>query len=106
MDCHRDGTSGVNVSHDGMGGLKTGKVVSIRGSVIDARFSGGVPLMYSELRTGPDEHIVLEVVSLLDEQTVRGIALTPTQGLTRGRRFVILVAPCKSRWESASWVAC
>ena len=63
-----------------------GTVVSIRGSVLDARFSDHLPSMYHELRTGPEERIVVEVVSQLDEQTVRGIALTPTRGLSRGAK--------------------
>jgi F-type H+-transporting ATPase subunit beta len=72
------------------GALKTpplrglGVVVSIRGSVVDARFEGDLPAIYSVLRTGAEQHIVIEVLSHLDAHHVRGIALTPTQGLARG----------------------
>jgi F-type H+-transporting ATPase subunit beta len=61
-----------------------GRVVSVRGSVIDARFPDRLPEVQHQLRTGEEEEIVVEVVSHLDEETVRGMALTPTQGLARG----------------------
>jgi F-type H+-transporting ATPase subunit beta len=61
-----------------------GKVRAIRGSVVDATFPEELPAIYSELRAGADGSIVVEVISQLDGQTVRGIALTPTRGLSRG----------------------
>ena len=61
-----------------------GRVVSVRGSVVDAAFSGNVPEINNELRTGVDESIVLEVASQLDTHTVRAIALNSTRGLARG----------------------
>jgi F-type H+-transporting ATPase subunit beta len=61
-----------------------GKVVSIRGSVVDVVFADGVPAIYSLLHAGESNQIVIEVMSQLDAQRVRGIALTPTQGLARG----------------------
>lgn len=61
-----------------------GTVISIRGSVIDARFKQKLPALYSELRAGDDEDIVIEVLTHLNSETVRGIALTPARGLSRG----------------------
>lgn len=61
-----------------------GTVLSVRGSVVDARFSGGLPEFHSELRAGADREIVIEVVSHVDPETVRGVALSPTAGLARG----------------------
>jgi F-type H+/Na+-transporting ATPase subunit beta len=61
-----------------------GKVVSVRGSVVDIRFEGRLPAIYSLLHTGTNKEISIEVLSQLDAQRVRGIALTPTQGLSRG----------------------
>jgi F-type H+/Na+-transporting ATPase subunit beta len=61
-----------------------GTVVSVRGSVVDARFDQFLPPIYSMLRTGEEGRIVIEVLSQLDAHRVRGIALTPTQGLARG----------------------
>ncbi|NCN41302.1 F0F1 ATP synthase subunit beta, partial [bacterium] len=60
-----------------------GTVVSVRGSVVDVEFKGKIPSIYSVLRTGPKNEIIIEVLSQVDENTVRGIALTPTQGLSR-----------------------
>ncbi len=61
-----------------------GIVTSIRGSVVDARFHGGVPPLLHVLDAGEEAKVVLEVVSHLDEHTVRSIALTSTQGLAEG----------------------
>lgn len=61
-----------------------GAVVSVRGSVVDARFDERLPPIYSVLRAGPEKKIVIEVLAQLDAQRGRGIALTPTQGLARG----------------------
>lgn len=64
--------------------LNIGRIRGIRGSVIDITFRDRLPEIYSELRTGEDEGIVVEVLSHLDDETIRGIALTPTRGLYRG----------------------
>jgi F-type H+/Na+-transporting ATPase subunit beta len=61
-----------------------GLVVSVRGSVVDVRFDEHLPPIYSVLRAGAEGHIVIEVLAQLDARRVRGIALTPTQGLARG----------------------
>jgi F-type H+/Na+-transporting ATPase subunit beta len=62
----------------------SGVVVSVRGSVVDIRFDGHLPPINSLLRAGPDGRIVIEVTAQRDARHVRGIALTPTQGLARG----------------------
>jgi F-type H+-transporting ATPase subunit beta len=51
---------------------------------VDAHFPDRLPDFYSELRAGDGGRIVVEVVSHLDPETVRGVALTPTSGLARG----------------------
>jgi len=61
-----------------------GVVVAVRGSVVDVRFEGHLPPIYTVLRAGVDREIVIEVLAQPDAQSVRGIALTPTQGLARG----------------------
>ena len=63
--------------------INLGKVVSIRGSVVDIQFDEHLPPIYSLLHAKKGE-IVIEVLAQLDAQRVRGIALTPTQGLARG----------------------
>ncbi len=61
-----------------------GAVVAVRGSVVDVRFDERLPPIYSVLRAGSEKQIVIEVRAQLDALRVRGIALTPTQGLARG----------------------
>jgi len=65
-----------------------GFIVSVRGSVIDARFPQRLPSLYSELRTGEKGETVIEVLIHLSSIEVRGIALTSTRGLTRGSLVV------------------
>ncbi len=60
-----------------------GAIVSVRGSVIDVRFEQDLPPIYSVLHAGDKGEIVMEVLSQLDANRVRCIALTPTQGLAR-----------------------
>ena len=62
-----------------------GAVVSVRGSVVDIRFDEHLPPIYSLLHSRRGK-IAIEVLSQLDAHRVRGIALTPTQGLARGMR--------------------
>jgi F-type H+-transporting ATPase subunit beta len=62
----------------------TGVVISIRGNVVDARFSDGIPLVHNMLTCGKDDTIQIEVILHLDDHTIRGIALTETQGLVLG----------------------
>nr|WP_323024006.1 F0F1 ATP synthase subunit beta [Castellaniella sp.] len=61
-----------------------GRVVSVRGSVVDVHFDSLLPPIHTLLHAGPEGRIVLEVFAQIDEHCVRGIALTPTQGLARG----------------------
>ena len=62
----------------------TGVVSSVRGTVVDVRFDGDLPVIHTLLRAGADGHIAIEVLAQRDARHVRGIALTPTQGLARG----------------------
>ncbi|MEI9991643.1 MAG: F0F1 ATP synthase subunit beta [Rhizomicrobium sp.] len=61
-----------------------GAVISVRGSVVDVRFDEHLPPVYSMLRAGTEKQIAIEVLAQRDAYCVRGIALTPTQGLARG----------------------
>ncbi len=64
--------------------INTGTVLSVRGTVIDIQFPQRIPPIYSRLTAGERDHIVIEVINHLDAQVVRGIAMNPTQGLSRG----------------------
>lgn len=61
-----------------------GRVVAVRGSVVDAFFPDKLPAIRNELRTGSGNDVVIEVAMQLDPHTVRGIALNATGGLPRG----------------------
>ncbi len=63
--------------------VNLGSVVSVRGSVVDVQFDANLPAIYSLLYAQEGE-IAIEVLAQLDTHRVRGIALTPTQGLARG----------------------
>jgi len=73
-----------------------GVVVSVRGSVVDIRFDRHLPPIYSVLRTGDAGRIVIEVQAQRDARHVRGIALTPTQGLARGMEVTDTGGPLKA----------
>lgn len=60
-----------------------GAVVTVRGSVVDIRFDAHLPPIYSLLHAQKVK-IAIEVLTQLDAHHVRGIALTPTQGLAGG----------------------
>jgi F-type H+-transporting ATPase subunit beta len=59
-----------------------GSVVSVRGSVVDIQFDAHLPPIHSLLHAN-EGRIAIEVLAQLDAHSVRGIALTPTQGLAR-----------------------
>ncbi len=73
-----------------------GVVVSVRGSVVDVRFDAHLPPIYSILRTGSNDEIVIEVLAQRDARHVRGIAMTPTQGLARGMMVKEVGGPLKA----------
>lgn len=73
-----------------------GAVVSVRGSIVDIRFEKYLPPIYSLLRTGKDDEIAIEVLTQLDSYHVRGIALTPTEGLSRGTTVKDTGGPLKA----------
>jgi F-type H+-transporting ATPase subunit beta len=73
-----------------------GVVVSVRGSVVDIRFDEHLPPIYSVLRAGAEKRIVIEVLAQRDAHHVRGIALTPTQGLARGMAVEDTGGPLKA----------
>ena len=71
---------------------KTGSVVSIRGSVVDVFFESSLPAIFNIL-SAHEGKIIIEVLGQLNAHLVRGIALTPTQGLARGSPVLDSGAP-------------
>ncbi|PKM37551.1 MAG: F0F1 ATP synthase subunit beta [Gammaproteobacteria bacterium HGW-Gammaproteobacteria-10] len=73
-----------------------GSVVSITGSVVDIRFDRCLPPIHTILYAGHDRRVIIEVLTQLDDSRVRGIAMTPTQGLARGMSVENSGAPLKA----------
>jgi len=72
-----------------------GKIVAVRGSVVDIRFDNILPSINTLLHA-ENGRIVIEVLAQSDARHVRGIALTPTQGLARGMSVQDTGAPLKA----------
>ena len=64
--------------------VNSGQVTAVRGSVVDVHFPEHLPPVLQLLRTGVSGEIAIEVLVQLDASHVRGVALTPVQGLARG----------------------
>jgi len=67
--------------------VNTGKVLSVRSSVVDVHFPVA-PSIRNVLKAGDKGQVIIEVFTQLDNNTVRGVALTPTQGLARGSAVI------------------
>src|SRR5574341_2359297 len=80
-----------------------GKIVQIIGPVVDVEFEPGkLPAIYNALEIfgrkvedifSYSERLVLEVAQHLGESRVRAVALSSTDGLTRGREVLDTGAP-------------
>jgi len=74
----------------------TGIVEAVRGSVVDAHFPDRLPSIFQVLKAGEQGQVIVEVISHLDAHTIRGIALTPTRGLSRGSAVINTGQPLKA----------
>jgi F-type H+/Na+-transporting ATPase subunit beta len=72
-----------------------GTVISVRSSVVDVHFPERLPGLLTVLRAGEEGRIIIEVLIHLDGRTVRGIALTSTQGLAEGSRVLDTEIPLR-----------
>ena len=75
---------------------KFGKVVSVIGPVVDVEFeSGHLPAIYNalEIEAGDLPAIIAEVEQHLGENLVRAVAMTMTDGMTRGTKVTDTGAP-------------
>ncbi len=77
-------SGGLEVPDKASPPVREGRVLAVRGNVVDVRFPAPLPPRYRALHTGHAEEIVLEVESHIGADTVRCIALTATRGLARG----------------------
>src|SRR6478736_1644937 len=85
---------GVTLSENGQS-ANVGRIVEIKGVVIDAVFSSGLPAIYNALEISlPDGgRLVAEVQQHLGDNQVRAIAMDATDGLARGLDVVDTGAP-------------
>ncbi len=74
-----------------------GKIVKIIGPVVDVEFAEKIPSIYTALNltTPENKTLVLEVEQQLSTDTVRTIALGPTEGLMRGMIVTDTGAPIR-----------
>ncbi|MBI4558862.1 MAG: F0F1 ATP synthase subunit beta [Candidatus Hydrogenedentes bacterium] len=75
--------------------MRQGRIKQIIGPVVDVGFEGALPRIYTalELKTKDHARLVLEVQQHLTGNTVRTIALGPTDGLSRGTPVADTGAP-------------
>ncbi len=76
--------------------LGSGRVAAVLGSVVDVRFEDHLPAIHNMLHVGANGEIAIEVMAHRDAHHVRGIALTPTQGLARGMKVMDTGGPLKA----------
>jgi F-type H+-transporting ATPase subunit beta len=64
--------------------MAKGTITQIIGPVIDVQFEGDLPQIYEALTTGGRDPLTLEVQQHLGTSVVRAVAMSSTEGLTRG----------------------
>ena len=75
-------------------GQNVGKVIEVKGVVIDALFPDDLPEIYSALRITVDGNdLIAEVQQHLGDDRVRAVAMDSTDGLARGVDVVDLGGP-------------
>ena len=74
---------------------RKGKIVAIRGPVVDVEFKGDqLPAIFNAFEVKkPGERLVLEVEQHIGENRVRAVSLGPTSGLKRGMEVLDTGAP-------------
>ncbi len=73
----------------------TGTVSAVKGSIVDAWFPDSLPPLYNILTAGDERDIAIEVMNHLDDRSIRGVALSPTQGLSLGSDIIDTGAPIR-----------
>src|SRR4051795_13162365 len=71
-------------------GNNTGKLIEIKGVVVDAVFPNGLPEIYSALRIPRPEggDLIAEVQQHLGDDRVRAVAMDATDGIARGTEVI------------------
>ena len=76
---------------------KKGKLTQVIGAVLDIKFSDGLPELNEAIRIKrkDDSVLVAEVAQHLGDDTVRCVAMGPTDGLVRGMEAIATGSPIK-----------
>ena len=100
---------------DQKNGQNVGKIIEIKGVVIDALFTEQLPQIYSALRIqlperpeGPAVDLIAEVQQHLGDDRVRAVAMDATDGIPRGVDVIdtggpisVPVGSCNRQWRSS-----
>ena len=78
----------TTVANNKQDNRREGRIVQVRGTVVDVEFPFDLPALHHEIRIGDVEPTVGEVVSHVDSKTVRCIALQPIHQVARGTRVI------------------
>lgn len=91
-------------------GKSTGMITQVIGPVVDVEFpSGDLPEIYDALiiedtaPNGKQFHLVTEVQQLLGENRARSVAMSSTDGLTRGMNVINTGEPIKVPVVTYPW---
>ena len=75
----------MKITTNGQPKKAEGRIVAVRGSVVEVEFLDALPGVNEAIRVMLDEHpLILEVASHVDPHVVRAIAMGHTEGLARG----------------------
>lgn len=88
---NRDGTTNMKQAEK----TKNGKISQVVGVVVDVEFAeGNLPAIYNALKTKiNNKELILEVAQHLSESSVRSVAMSSTDGLSRGTSVTDLGKP-------------
>jgi F-type H+-transporting ATPase subunit beta len=76
--------------------LKKGYITQVIGPVVDIRFEGDLPPIYNAIKIPmTDRELVVEVAQHIGDNTVRCVAMGPTDGLRRGMECIDTGGPIK-----------
>jgi len=64
--------------------VQRGTIVAIRGDIVEVYFEGHPPMINEVLQVPSGKGLRLEVASLIDNRTIRAVALGPTAGVSLG----------------------
>lgn len=68
-----------------------GEIIQIIGPVIDVRFNEEkLPNIYNALKILGEHEIIMEVIQHIGDNAVRGVAMSPSEGLSRGLKVIDL----------------